>query len=571
MIVMLVITQAIALLSSMKLTHLLPLVGAAWAIPQSATTSTETSTPTSSASSSPLQSGVAPVGNYEGKLRPQVHFSPPVGFMNDPNGLFIDSRGVYHQYYQYNPYNTVAGNQTWGHATSTDLLHWQNQPIALAPLNGTDLVFSGSAVVDVNNTSGFFPNQTNGVVAIFTVATPYQQSQSIAYSFDDGYTFTRYSGNPILEIGSSNFRDPKVIWHEPTARWVMILSFAQDFTIGFYTSEDLKDWTHVSNWTGHGLLGYQYECPNMVQMPMEGQDEPMWLMYVSINPGAPYGGSTGQYWPGDFNGTHFTAVDSVARIADFGKDNYASQFYYGIPGNQPQLSIGWASNWEYTNRVPTGPAEGWASVFSLPRVNYLRNATRIGYQLVSEPYNIDSLKPQTALFESDDFGNASSAARYGLNGASGAILLEANITGLNTTGTAFASSLNFTFASSTSGESFSGGQFFTGDYIFWMDRSKILGFEDPFFTGKFSQSFLFEDHYDLKLIVDRGLIEAFILRGEKSGTLSMFPQAALDTVTVSTAGINPGAQVSIGVWELGSVWASTTNASGVVNGNSTLS
>jgi beta-fructofuranosidase len=213
----------------------------------------------------------------------------------------------------------VAGNQHWGHATSEDLYHWKNQKIAISPDNADQAIFSGSVVVDVNNTSSFFPNQDNGVVAIYTLNTAKEQTQNIAYSIDGGFTFTKYANNPIISINSSQFRDPKVIWFQD--HWVMVVAYAQDFVIGIYTSPDLKSWTHASNFSHHGLLGLQYECPNLVSMPMEGSDSPMYLMVININPGAPLGGSTTQYFPGSFNGTHFEVVDGAARIADFGKDN----------------------------------------------------------------------------------------------------------------------------------------------------------------------------------------------------------------------------------------------------------
>jgi len=180
-------------------------------------------------------------GNYTGIYRPRVHFSPPINFMNDPNGLFKDKSGVFHLYYQYNPTQPVAGNQHWGHATSKDLYHWENQKIALWPPTNDTYVYTGSAVVDVNNTSGFFPKQDNGVVAIYTLAA-YEngaggiQDQNIAYSRDGGYTFEAYDGNPVINVNSTNFRDPKVLWHADTGKWVMVVSYAADFVIGIYVS-----------------------------------------------------------------------------------------------------------------------------------------------------------------------------------------------------------------------------------------------------------------------------------------------------------------------------------------------
>lgn len=306
-----------------------------------------------------VPTGTVITGDYTGSYRPQVHYSPPKGFvsssetdflpaladrklrrqMNDPNGCHRDSNGTYHLYYQYNPLEYVAGNQHWGHATSDDLYHWTNQPIAIFPPNTTSQVFSGSAVLDPNNTSGFFPNSSDGVVAVYTLNTPTLQVQEVAYSTDGGYTFTPYENNPVLSVGSNQFRDPKVFWYED--HWVMAVAAANDFTIEIYTSPNLTSWTFASNFTHHGLLGLAYECPNLVQVPF--QDDPSksaWLMYISINPGAPLGGSVGQYFPGDFNGTHFVAYDSAARIADFAKDNYASQWFADTE-NGESISIAW--------------------------------------------------------------------------------------------------------------------------------------------------------------------------------------------------------------------------------------
>lgn len=238
---------------------------------------------------------------------------------------------------------------------------------AIYPEAMGEAIFSGSAVVDVNNTSGFFPNQTNGVVAMYTLNTMQEQTQDIAYSTDGGFTFTKYAGNPVISIGSTQFRDPKVLWYAPTQSWVAVISYAQDFVIGIYTSPNLTNWTHASNFTHTGLLGLQYECPNLVALPMltnASIAEPldpsnfastdMYILQISINPGASQGGSISQYFPGTFNGTSFTPADAATRLTDFGKDNYAGQFFYNIPSTSPQISIAWASNWEYAQNVPTG-------------------------------------------------------------------------------------------------------------------------------------------------------------------------------------------------------------------------
>lgn len=482
-----------------------------------------------------------------------------------------------------NPTDIVAGNQHWGHATTKDLYHWENQQIAIYPGAEGEGIFSGSAVIDVNNTSGFFPNQTNGVVAIYTLNTAKEETQEIAYSKDGGYTFTKYSGNPVISINSTQFRDPKVIWYSETQSWVMVVSYAQEFVIGIYTSKNLKQWTHASNFSHHGLLGLQYECPNLVPMPMlknasiaspldpsNYASTSMYMLAISINPGAPLGGSITEYFPGTFDGTTFTPVDEAARIADFGKDNYAGQWFYGIPPTSPQISIAWASNWQYSQVVPTGPLENFRSVMSLPRQNVFANTTRQPYQLVSIPYDLSPLYTTTSSLANTTTANSSLLYDYGTTVPSGALYLSMNISHIpaaNTTGTA-----NFTFLSSVTGESIRGGFFLGGDTPFWINRGYIRGFDNPFFTDKFSTTNLIDPDtlsFRLEVVVDRSILEVFLDGGVRSATTTFFPEGMLDTVMVSTGGLNSGVQVSAAVWGLKSAWAVEGMGNGTVVGNVT--
>jgi beta-fructofuranosidase len=447
-----------------------------------------------------------------------------------------------------------------------------NQPIAIYPEDNNHQVFSGCAVIDVNNTSGFFPDQDNGVVAIYTINESYgPQVQAIAYSVDAGYTFAPYEGNPVLTSGGSHqFRDPKVIWHAGTSKWVMVLAYAQEFAVGIFTSENLKNWTHASNFSHAGLLGLQYECPNMVEIPMEGSDDTMYLMTVSLNPGAPLGGSITTYFPGDFNGTHFTAVDSAARIADFGKDNYAGQFFYGIPGDQPQISIAWASNWQYTNLVPTGPQEGWRSAMSLPRHNYLKNITRVGWDLISVPYPLDPVLPSSSL-ASKTMGNDSVLLDFSTV-ESNALYFDINVTEIPKANISGSASLNFTFTSSITGESLLGGFFFAGDSTFWLNRGNIRGFDNPYFTDKFSTGHPLNTSSGLLRlngVIDRSIFEVFLDDGERSATITFFPEQPLDTMIIKSGGLNEGMKVKAEVWGLESAWASEANDKGTVVGNVT--
>ncbi|GAW18294.1 hypothetical protein ANO14919_077690 [Xylariales sp. No.14919] len=522
--------------------------------------------------------------DYTGPLRPQVHYSPPQGFMNDPNGMFVDADGTWHIYYQYNPTGVVAGNQHWGHATSKDLYHWVNQPIALFPPEERVYVFSGSAVVDVNNTSGFFPDQDNGVVAVFTLARYYEdgsggpQTQNIAYSRDGGYTFEYYAANPVIDSTSPQFRDPKVIWYED--HWVAVVAYSQEFVVGIFTSPDLKTWEFASNFTRHGLLGAQYECPNLVKMPVRGADGAVlgetYVMAVSIQPGAPLGGSVTEYFLGDFNGTHFTPSDAVTRLTDFAKDNYAAQFFYGVPDGQNQVNLGWASNWQYTQKVPTGNLEGWRSAMTAPRVNYISEAPRIGLVMVDEIYDISPILDSKLKTSTCGGGDGTVALDYS-SVESGALYIEVNVTNINTTLLTDYSTLNISFASPASGEMLQSGFYFGGDTPFFVNRGGIKGFDNVFFTDKFSVSDVYSSgssdalaSWSVKAVIDRSIFEVFVDRGIHAGTVLFYPSQPLTTLNLASR-LPEGARVSVDIWSLKSAWAEYEDEQGVVYGNVTSS
>lgn len=467
----------------------------------------------------------------------------------------------------------MAGNQHWGHATSRDLYSWTNQPIAIFPGSPTEGIFSGSAVIDSNNTSGFFPEQDNGVVAIYTVNTPERQTQDIAYSYDNGFSFIKYEKNPVIPSDSNQFRDPKVIWYEPTNRWIMVVAYPVDFELGIFSSPNLIDWTPESNITRIGLTGLQYECPNMVEMHVDGgeEDETHWVLLLSINPGAPLGGSITEYFIGDFNGTHFIPSDATTRFTDFAKDNYAGQFFYGIGANKDQVSINWASNWQYTNVVPTaGEAvgDGFRSVMSVARGHYLKELPRQGLALISYPYDIFSIvESEFAL--NNTMGNGTVFVDYS-NVQSGALYFEANITGL-TDSSSLSGTLNFTFSSSASGESVSCGTYISSGDV-WLDRGHTDGFSDPFFTDKFSQTGLYREElseWRISGIIDRSIIEIFLNEGELGASSVFFPNSPLDTMVLRIGGINESATASVGVWGLKAVWEEMGDVNGTVLGNVT--
>jgi fructan beta-fructosidase len=308
---------------------------------------------------------------YTEQYRPQFHFSPDSMWMNDPNGM-VYYEGEYHLFYQYHPHSNVWGPMHWGHAISTDLVHWEHLPIALYP-DSLGTIFSGSAVIDWNNSSGLGSSAYPPMVAIFThhnhalekAESNLFQYQSIAYSLDKGRSWSKYSGNPVLHNpGIRDFRDPKVSWYEAGQKWIMV--FAAQDRIMFYSSPNLIQWTKESEFTAElaedeGV----WECPDF--FPLKYGEEEKWVLLVSIGGGGPNGGSGTKYYIGDFDGSKFTSDDASGgkRWVDFGKDNYAGVTWSDIPSEDGRrIFLGWMSNWQYAGYVPT---ERWRSAMTLPR------------------------------------------------------------------------------------------------------------------------------------------------------------------------------------------------------------
>ena len=300
--------------------------------------------------------------------RPAYHFTPAAHWMNDPNGM-VFYQGTYHLFFQYYPGGMTWGPLHWGHATSPEMLRWQEQPVALAP-DSLGYIFSGSAVVDENNTAGF---GKNALVAIFThhdprgakAGTAKFQNQSLAYSLDAGKTWTKYARNPVLKNpGIKDFRDPKVSWNEQAGKWLMTLATLDRIT--FYSSPNLRDWTRESEFGEKlGAHGGVWECPDLFPLTLNGQTH--WVLLVNINPGGPNGGSATQYFVGQFDGHRFTPQDARTRWADYGPDEYAGVTFANTAPRR--VFLGWMSNWEYANQVPTSP---WRSAMTIPRELGLR-------------------------------------------------------------------------------------------------------------------------------------------------------------------------------------------------------
>lgn len=301
---------------------------------------------------------------YREPFRPGYHFTPELNWMNDPNGL-VHHGGEWHLFYQHNPHGNSWGHMSWGHAVSRDLVRWQHLPIALHEEYGV-MAFSGSCVVDSANTSGFGSEGRTPMVAIYTGHGHGRQTQDLAYSLDRGRSWTKYAGNPVLDVGEADFRDPKVFFHEPTNRWVMVVALAVQKKVRFYGSTDLKDWTLLSEFGPAGFPGKpNWECPDLFELPIEGAPgESRWVLHVSMGGGAVAGGSGSEYFVGSFDGTTFTPDRRESRWVDHGRDFYAPITYSNVPREDGRrIWIGWMNNWE-TNLVPTSP---WRSAMSIPR------------------------------------------------------------------------------------------------------------------------------------------------------------------------------------------------------------
>jgi fructan beta-fructosidase len=341
----------------------------------------ETTQPTASVSKTSLADSTY----YQEPFRPQFHFSPEAHWMNDPNGL-VYYKGIYHLFYQYYPEDIVWGPMHWGHATSADLVHWQHQKIALFP-DKLGYIFSGSVVVDEQNSSGLGTKDHPAMVAVFTyhnmefekAGKINTQSQGLAYSIDEGKTWTKYAQNPIIpNLEIKDFRDPKVFWNPETRQWHLTL-VAGDHA-EFYQSKNLLNWTKTGTFgQGYGAHGGVWECPDLFKMQVAGSREEKWVLLISVNPGAPKGGSGTQYFVGNFDGKTFTSTQSKAKWIDHGMDNYAGVTYSNAPDNK-RIFIGWMSNWLYATKTPT---EKWRSAMTLPRILNLKQNGKT-YQLESQ-------------------------------------------------------------------------------------------------------------------------------------------------------------------------------------------
>ncbi len=318
-----------------------------------------------------------PQTNYKEQYRPQYHYTPAVNWCNDPNGL-VYNNGVYHMFHQYNPSGNVWGHMSWAHAVSKDLVHWKQLPLALAEEKDT-MIFSGTCIVDKNNTSGFATKKgQSSMVAIYTGHIEnVNQSQHLAYSLDNGLTWTKYNRNPILDLHKKDFRDPKVFWYAPKNYWVMAVVLPVEHMVQFYSSKNLVDWKHLSDFGPAGDTNAVWECPDLVQAPVAGNPtQKKWVLQTSMN-------AAMQYFVGEFDGEKFINENDGAAVLrpDYGPEYYAAISWNQLPAAQLPAAIGWINNWNYANDIPTTP---WKGAMSLPRTMRVKK-TGNNWILVQEP------------------------------------------------------------------------------------------------------------------------------------------------------------------------------------------
>lgn len=484
-------------------------------------------------------------------LRPQFHFTPEKNWMNDPNGL-VYYKGEYHLFYQYNPFGNSWGHMSWGHAVSADLTHWRRLPVALAEENDV-MIFSGSAVVDWNNTSGLCqnadPKDQSCLIAIYTGHTeksesrPRNESQHLAVSQDRGRTWTKFAGNPALDIGEGDFRDPKVFWHEASKRWVMAASLSKQQKARFYGSSDLRTWELLSEFGPAGVRDQNalWECPDLFELPVEGKPgQKRWVLIVNINPGGVAGGSGGQYFIGKFDGKTFTNDNPAETqlFLDYGKDFYAGVTFSDIPKSDGRrILIGWMSNWQYAGREPTPT---WRTAQSIPRALKLKQ-TAAGLRLISQPVT-ELQKLRGPLIAKRNLKLSKDAPHTIATGDS----LE----------------LRGEFSVEQNAEVFLRLKAGTDETLIGYDASRQVVFIDRTKSGKVDFDPRFPGRHEaplapqrgkikLHLFVDRSSVEVFGNDGEAVVTDRIFPSSPAQTVQLSGAAAQC---ISLNLWPLQSVW-----------------
>ena len=463
-----------------------------------------------------------PAANRE-KFRPAFHHTPVYGWMNDPNGMFYKD-GVWHLYYQWNPYGSKWQNMTWGHSSSTDLINWQHHPAAIEP-DGLGTVFSGSCAIDKDDTAGF---GSDAVIALYTSAAA-SQVQSLAHSNNNGNTFEIYPGNPVITL-ESEARDPNMFWNEATGEWNLVLAHALEHEMLVFTSPDMKQWTLQSAFgKGLGAQDGVWECPDLFELAVDGSDQKKWVLICNINPGGPFGGSATQYFIGEFDGKTFTpdrdADGNVpTKWMDYGKDHYATVSWSNAPDNRRTV-IGWMSNWQYAAEVPTMQ---YRSANTLPReIGLFRASDGEIYTSCTPSPEIGALRGNASV-KKRSFTAGKKSRTFALPEANGGICeitleitpkkgVPVNLTLANEAGNKV--EMVYNPAEST----FSFDRYQSGQTDFSQDFPAIT--TAPAFTDG--------GNLRLRIFIDRSSIEVFEQNGRFAMTNLVFPESPYTTLSVN--------------------------------------
>jgi fructan beta-fructosidase len=472
--------------------------------------------------------------NYKEKFRPQFHFSPAVNWANDPNGLlYFDHQ--YHLFYQSNPFGNVWGHMSWSHATSSDLLHWKDLPPAIKEENGI-MIFSGTCVADKNNTAGFAKNAETPLVVVYTGNSTNLQTQNIAYSTDSGITWTKYAGNPILDVHEKDFRDPKIFWYAVKKYWVMALMLSVKHKVEFYKSNNLKHWDLLSEFGPAGDTSGVWECPDLFKVCNKKKTYSKWVLTLSVN-------GAMQYFVGSFDGVQFKNENDSAKVfrPDYGPDYYAAISYNNLPFAEMPVMIGWINNWKYANDIPTIP---WKGAMSLPR---RINITRVGnnYILLQHPVEaFNSLRSEIFHF-SETIADTS----FQLNTKCTQLEMDVDMqpSANNICGVKLAIGNNH----------FAEIGYDAAKKILYMDRSHCANQD---FNPNFKNLSHFEtplsphnDHIRLQIYFDNSIIEVFANDGEKVMTMQVFPADGDNGLSLfSKNGVCNFSNITF--WKMRSVW-----------------
>jgi fructan beta-fructosidase len=487
---------------------------------------------------------------YDERYRPQIHFSPQINWTNDPCGL-VYGLGKYHLFFQHNPFANVWGHMSWGHAASFDLVRWNQLPVAI-PEDENAAIFTGSSVIDTKNTSGLCTSPHAGcIVSIYTgftpktASTPERQTQNLAFS-PDGRTWTKYSGNPVLDLSRSDSRDPKVLWYAPTKSWIMVIVLANEKKVRILRSPNLKQWHHLSDFGPQGATGGVWECPDLYKLPVPGQpDNTRWVLKVGLNPGHISGGSGEQYFIGRFDGERFSNdnASNDTRWLDYGRDCYCALTFNNAPKSDSPRIIGWMNNWQYAAAVPTTP---WRGAMTLPRSLSLSKIDG-SMTLVQHPVEeLRSLRGDAFQYEGPSEAE--------LNRKLAEWPHHSQTFELQTTiRPGKARYIAWKLLQGENDETVVGYDAANGELF--VDRSHCANahFSKAFPSKSVARLNLHGEPLQLHIFVDRSSVELFAQGGTITMTNLVFPKPASAGISLATSGGSLN-EVQISMWKLRSIW-----------------